>query len=87
MEKKIVHTELDEIVAWRFNLVKSSLGLKSDGEVIRYLITNYYTKNFKEKINKKKQRAQREYEKDIKPILKDFMSKYSDQWKRLGEDD
>ncbi len=86
MSKKVVHTELDEMVAWRFNLVKSNLGLKSDGEVIRYLISNYYNRNFGDKVQKNKERALEEYENDVKPILENFMSKYSDQWKRLGEE-
>jgi hypothetical protein len=35
---------------------------------------------------KHKQQALKEYESEIGPMLFDFMEKYGDQWRRLGED-
>jgi len=87
MASKIVHTELDENISFRFDLIKSSLGLKNDGEVIRFLISNYFKNKIEEKYSKNRQEALKEYEKEIKPMLTEFMEKYGDQWRRLGEDE
>ncbi|TFG18763.1 MAG: hypothetical protein EU530_08290 [Promethearchaeota archaeon] len=87
MASKIVHTELDDKIALRFDLIKSHLGLKNDGEVIRFLISNFYTDKIDERYSKKRRDAKDEYEKEIKPMLEDFMDKYGDQWRRLGEDE
>ncbi|MHA1109798.1 MAG: hypothetical protein ACTSRE_01755 [Promethearchaeota archaeon] len=87
MASKIVHTELDENISFRFDLIKSNLGLKNDGEVIRFLISNYFKNNIEEKYSKNRQEALKEYEKEIKPMLTEFMEKYGDQWRRLGEDE
>jgi len=87
MASKVVHTELDDKIALRFDLIKSHLGLKNDGEVIRFLISNFYSDKIEERYSIKRQEAKKEYEKEIKPMLEDFMEKYGDQWRRLGEDE
>jgi len=87
MASKIVHTELEDRIALRFDIIKSHLGLKNDGEVVRFLISNYFTMKFEQDLSKKRQEAKIEYEKDIKPMLAEFMEKFGDQWRRLGEDE
>ena len=84
---KVVHTEFDQLLAYRFDLIKSTLGLKSDGEVIRYLVSNYYNSYIKKEADKRRENAKKEYDLEIEPMLKDFMAKYGDQWRRLGEDE
>lgn len=84
---KVVHTEFDCLIAHRFDLIKSMLGLKSDGEVVRFLVSDYYNIHLKEKQNQLHEKAKVEYETEIEPMLKDFMAKYGDQWRRLGEDE
>lgn len=74
MASKIVHTELDQKVAVRFDLIKSHLGLKNDGEVVRFLISNYFTTNIQHDHDKKRMAAKNEYDKDIRPMLEDFMA-------------
>ncbi|MBA7507502.1 hypothetical protein ES706_06221 [subsurface metagenome] len=84
MEKekpKIVHTELKGILASRFNLIKSTLGIQNDAEVIRFLIQNY----FREYLEEQKISAREELERDRK-IINKFMEKYGEEWKKLGED-
>lgn len=87
MQKKIVHTEFDTLNATRFDLIKENLGLKNDGEVIRFLISNYFNQNIKAKYDSQWEKAKKEYDEDIAPMLSDFMAKYGDQWRRLGEDE
>jgi len=84
MEKekpKVVHTELKGNLSTRFNIIKSSLGIQNDAEVIRYLIQNY----FKEFLESEKKGAIEELERD-REIVKTFMEKYSEEWRKLGED-
>ncbi|MHA1673887.1 MAG: hypothetical protein ACTSYI_09680, partial [Promethearchaeota archaeon] len=85
--KKVVHTEFDELNATRFDLIKANLGLKNDGEVIRFLISYYYNQKLKKEYNLQMEEAKKEYASEIAPMLSDFMEKYGDQWKRLGEDE
>ncbi len=87
MQKKVVHTEFDELNATRFDLIKANLGLKNDGEVIRFLISYYFNQNLKKEYNLQREEAKKEYANEIAPMLSDFMEKYGDQWKRLGEDE
>ena len=56
-------------------------------QVIRFLISNFYTDKIDERYSKNRQKAKEEYEKEIKPMLEEFMEKYGDQWRRLGEDE
>ncbi|MBA7638247.1 hypothetical protein ES703_45900 [subsurface metagenome] len=84
MEKekpKVVHTELKGNLSTRFNIIKSSLGIQNDAEVIRYLIQNY----FKESLESEKKGAIEELERD-REIVKTFMEKYGEEWRKLGED-
>jgi len=84
MEKekpKVVHTELKGNLSTRFNIIKSSLGIQNDAEVSRYLIQNY----FKESLESEKNGAIEELERD-RVIVKMFMEKYGEEWRKLGED-
>ena len=87
MQKKIVHTELDELITSRFDLIKSYLGLKNDGEVFRFLISNYYNTTLKSNYESQRTQALKEYESEIEPMLSEFMDKYGKQWRKLGEDE
>ena len=77
---KIVHTELKGILSTRFDIIKSSLGIQNDAEVVRYLIQNYY----REKLEPVDNSARKEIEKD-QGIIKEFMGKYGPEWRKLGE--
>ena len=84
MEKekpKVVHTELKGNLSTRFNIIKSSLGIQNDAEVIRYLIQN----NFKESLESEKKGAIEELVRD-REFVKMFMEKYGEEWRKLGED-
>ncbi len=84
MEKekpKILHTELKGNLSTRFNIIKSALGIQNDAEVVRYLIQNY----FKEYLEGQKMVAREELEED-REIIKKFMEKYGEEWRKLGED-
>lgn len=77
---KIVHTELKGVLSSRFDIIKSSLGIQNDAEVVRYLIQNY----FHEKLEPVDNIARKELEKD-QGIIKEFMEKYGPEWRKLGE--
>ena len=80
-KSKVVHTELKGWISKRFEIIKSTLGIQNDAEVIRYLIQQYYREHLENlEISEKK-----ELEKD-KVIIKNFMEKYGDEWQKLGED-
>jgi len=84
MEKekpKVLHAELRGNLSTRFNIIKSGLGIQNDAEVVRFLIQNYY-KNY---LEGEKLAAREELERD-RSIIKKFMEKYGDEWKKLGED-
>ncbi len=84
MEKekpKVLHTELRGILSTRFNIIKSVLGIQNDAEVVRFLIQNYY----KEYLESEKISAREEIESD-REIVKQFMEKYGEEWRKLGED-
>lgn len=84
MEKekpKILHAELKGILSSRFDIIKSALGVQNDAEVVRFLIQNYY----KEHLEGEKKTAFEEVERD-REIIKRFMEKYGEEWRKLGED-
>jgi len=45
-----------------------------------------YNMNLRINNEKLKQQALKEYKNEIGPILSEFMEKYGNQWRRLGED-
>jgi len=77
----VVHTELKENLSSRFEIIKSAIGIQNDAEVVRFLIQNYY----REHLEGEKKIALEELEEDRK-IIKKFMQKYGDEWRKLGED-
>jgi len=84
MEKekpKVLHTELKGNLSTRFNIIKSTLGIQNDAEVVRYLIQNY----FKEYLEEQRIVAREGLEED-REIIKKFMKKYGEEWRKLGED-
>ncbi|MHA1793469.1 MAG: hypothetical protein ACTSVI_12535 [Promethearchaeota archaeon] len=81
-KKKTVHAELKGLIASRFDIIKSDIGIQNDAEVIRFLIQNYY-KNI---LTKEKIKAIKEVERD-KEIIDRFMEKHGKEWNQLGEDD
>jgi len=83
MEKekpKILHTEIKGVLTSRFEIIKSTLGIQNDAEVVRFLIQNYYA----EHLEGVKKNALQELEEDRK-IIKKFMEKYGEEWRKLGE--
>ena len=83
MEKpKIIHAELKDLLALRFDLIKTAIGVQNDAEVVRFLIQHYYQENLEQSILD----ARGEVEQDKERIEK-FMNKYGDEWRRLGEDE
>ena len=78
---KILHTELKGNLSTRFDIIKSALGIQNDAEVVRYLIQNY----FKEFLEGKRIVARDDLEED-REIIKKFMKKYGEEWRKLGED-
>lgn len=80
-KSKIVHTELKGMLSSRFDIIKSALGIQNDAEVVRFLIQNYY----REHLEVKKSETLSEIEQDRK-IIKKFMEKYGEEWRKLGED-
>jgi hypothetical protein len=80
-KSKIVHTELKGMLSSRFDIIKSALGIQNDAEVVRFLIQNYY----REHLEANKKETLSEVEQDRK-IIKKFMEKYGEEWRKLGED-
>lgn len=78
---KIVHTELKGILSSRFDIIKSTLGIQNDAEVIRFLIQNYYRDHLE--VGKKATLSELEQDRGI---IKKFMEKYGEEWRKLGED-
>jgi CHAD domain-containing protein len=78
---KVLHTELKGNLSTRFNIIKSALGIQNDAEVVRYLIQNY----FNEYLEVQRIEAGEGLEEDRK-IIKKFMKKYGEEWRKLGED-
>jgi len=78
---KVLHTELKGNLLTRFNIIKSVLGIQHDAEVVRFLIQNYY----KGYLESEKIAAREEIERD-REIVKQFMKKYGEEWRKLGED-
>lgn len=78
---KVLHAELKGNLSTRFDIIKSALGIQNDAEVVRYLIQNY----FKEYFERQKKVAMEGLEED-RAIIKKFMTKYGEEWRKLGED-
>ena len=78
---KVVHTELKKNLSSRFEIIKSAIGIQNDAEVVRFLIQNYY----REHLEGERKIALEDIEEDRK-IIKKFMEKYGDEWRKLGED-
>ncbi|MHA1132608.1 MAG: hypothetical protein ACTSQI_02580 [Candidatus Helarchaeota archaeon] len=78
---KVVHTELKGNISKRFEIIKSTLGIQNDAEVVRFLIQQFY----REQLEGKEISAREELEQD-KAIIKRFMTKYGEEWRKLGED-
>ncbi len=79
-KSKIIHTELKENMAKRFEIIKETLGIQNDAEVIRVLIQYYYLDH----LEGRDILAKKEVEQD-RAIIKKFMEKYGDEWRKLGE--
>jgi hypothetical protein len=78
---KVIHTELKDLLASRFDVIKASIGVQNDAEVIRFLIQHYYQENLERGANEARIEVERDRE-----IVKRFMDKYGPEWKRIGED-
>ena len=82
MEKsKIIRIELKGWIFKRFEIIKSRIGIQNDAEVIQYLIQQYYQEYLETFETSEKE----ELKKD-KAIIKKFIDKYGDEWRKLGED-
>ncbi|MFO8017784.1 MAG: hypothetical protein R6U96_04060 [Promethearchaeia archaeon] len=79
---KKIHTQLNGVLSTRFEIIKSSLGIQNDAEVIRFLIQYYFRKNFEEKEEIRKGKSP----KGDKDKIDKIMKKYGDAIRRLGED-
>ncbi|MFX1398438.1 MAG: hypothetical protein ACFFAS_15520 [Promethearchaeota archaeon] len=79
-KSKILHAELKGILSSRFEIIKSSLGIQNDAEVVRFLIQNYYLDH----MEKQELAAMKELEEDS-VLIKKFMDKYGEEWRKLGE--
>ena len=55
-KKKILHIELEEPLNSKFDMVKEHLGLKNDGEVVRFLLTDYFNHHLKKELEGKERR-------------------------------
>ncbi len=78
---KIVHAELKGTLSTRFDIIKEKLGIQNDAEVVRFLVQQYYRMNFEpEEI------LAREELKGDREKIKQFMQKYGEEWRNLGED-
>jgi metal-responsive CopG/Arc/MetJ family transcriptional regulator len=78
---KVIHTELKDLLASRFDVIKASIGVQNDAEVIRFLIQHYYQENLERAADEARIEVERDRE-----IVKRFMDKYGPEWKKLGED-
>ena len=81
---KKIHTELKFLLSNRFEIIKSSLGIQNDAEVLRFLIQYYYRKKFESKEVLFKKGGE---PKEDEEIWNRFNKKYSDAFKRLGEEE
>lgn len=79
---KKIHTELKGLLSTRFEIIKSSLGIQNDAEVIRYLIQYYYRKKYEER----EQNIKGKSPKEDKEMIDKIMEKYREAIKRLGAD-
>lgn len=79
---KKIHTDLKGILSTRFEIIKASLGIQNDAEVVRFLIQYYYRKKYEEK----EQFIKGQSPKEDKEIIDKIMEKYGEAIKKLGED-
>ncbi len=79
-KSKIIHTELKGKLSKQFEIIKSTLGIQNDAEMVRFLIQQYY----RDHLEGKKLPARKELKQDKPPINK-FVKKYGVEWQKLGE--
>jgi len=80
--KKKIHTELRDLLSTRFDIIKSSLGIQNDAEVIRFLIQYYYRKNYLKKEDIVRGKSPNE----DKELIGKVMEKYGEAIEKLGEE-
>ncbi|OLS15762.1 MAG: hypothetical protein RBG13Loki_0599 [Promethearchaeota archaeon CR_4] len=78
---KIVHAELKGNLATRFDIIKEKLGIQNDAEVVRFLVQQYYRTHLEPEEMLAKEEVKGDREK-----IKQFMQKYGEEWRKLGED-
>ncbi|MHA1275183.1 MAG: hypothetical protein ACTSQJ_19715 [Promethearchaeota archaeon] len=85
---KKIHADLKTRLANRFYIIKSSLGIQTDAEVIRFLIQYYYRKKFETRghLKEKGYFTKGINPKEDKELIDKIMDKYGDAIKRLGEE-
>ncbi|MHA1490317.1 MAG: hypothetical protein ACTSRI_11770 [Promethearchaeota archaeon] len=81
---KKIHAELKEPLMSRFDIIKSTLGIQNDAEVIRFLIQYYYQK--KVMIGKKEEIHLGGSPKEHKDIIDGIYNRLGDAIRKLGED-
>ena len=79
-DSKVINTKLEKNLLFKYEQIKERLGIQNDAEVMRFLIAHYFNEEFGDIIDK----TQKDYEKSL-PYIKEFMDKYGEEWKRLGE--
>jgi len=78
---KIVHAELKGALSTRFDIIKEKLGIQNDAEVVRFLVQQYYRVHLEPEEVIAREDVNRDREK-----IKEFMQKYGEEWRALGED-
>lgn len=84
---KKVHAELKDLLSNRFNIIKSSLGIQNDAEVIRFLIQYYYHKKFelKDILKVKDFFIKGTDPKEDREVINKFFERYGEAFRKLGE--
>ena len=80
-KSKTIHADLKEGLATRFDMIKESLGMQNDAEVIRFLIQKFFQDNLAPS-----EIAAREAVEGDTRLIKKFMDRYEQEWRKLGED-
>ncbi len=78
---KVVHAELKGTLSSRFDIIKEKLGIQNDAEVVRFLVQHYYRANFEPAEITAKEEVKGDREK-----IRQFIQKYGEEWRKLGED-
>lgn len=81
---KKIHAELKEPISSRFDIIKSTLGIQNDAEVIRFLIQYYYQR--KVMIGKKEDIRLGGNPKEHREIIDGIYNRLGDAIRKLGED-